>query len=62
MSTQNNENETFDENEVLFEDDVEQLRKRLLELSEAGETKQTKAFLNNKKRCAEKVMKKILRD
>ena len=62
MSTQNNENETFDEDEVLFEDDVEQLQKKLLELSMAGEIKHTKTFLNNKKRCTEKVMKKILRD
>ena len=61
MSTQN-ENETFDEDEVLFEDDVEELRKKLLELSEAGEIKQKKTFLNNKKRCTEKVMKNILRD
>ena len=48
MSTQN-ENETFDEDEVLSEDDVEELRKKLIELSEAGEIKQTKTFLNNKK-------------
>ena len=59
MSSQNNENNTFDEDEVLFEDDVEELRKKLLVLSEAGEMKQTKTFLNNKKRCTEKVMKKI---
>ena len=41
---------------------MEQLRKKLLELFEAGEIKQTKTFLNNKKRCTEKVMKKILKD
>ena len=51
----------FDEDEVLFEDDVA-LRKKLLGLSEVGEIKQTKTFLNNKKRCTEKVMKKILKD
>ena len=56
-------NEEFSEAEdVMFEDDVEQLPKRLLKLSEAGEIKLTKTFLNNKKRCTEKVTKKILRD
>ena len=61
MSNQN-ESETFDEGEVLFEDDVEELRKKLIELSEAGEIRQTKTFLNNKKRCTEKIIKKILKD
>ena len=40
MSTQNNKNETFDEDKVLFEDDVEELRKKLIDLSEAGKIKQ----------------------
>ena len=65
MSNQNNtadNSETFDEDEVLFEDDVEELQKKLLELSDAGEIKQTKTFLNKKKRCTEKVVKKILKD
>ena len=43
-------------------DDVEELQKRLIPLSEEGEIKQTKAFLNNKKRCTEKVMEKILKE
>ena len=50
MSNQNNENKTFDP--TLCKD----------ELSDAGEIKQTKTFLNNKKRCTEKVMKKTLKD
>ena len=41
---------------------MEELQKKLLELSDAGEIKQTKTSLNNKKRCTEKVMKKILKD
>ena len=53
-------NNNIDEDEVLLDDDVEALRKRLLELSDAGEIKTTKAFLNNKKKASEKVMKKIL--
>ena len=52
----------IDEEDVLLDDDVEALRKRLLELSEAGEIKTTKAFLNNKKKASEKVMKKILNE
>ena len=52
--------ETFDEEEVLLDDDVEALRKKLLELSEQGEIKTTKAFLSNKKKATEKVMKKIM--
>ena len=54
------ENEHIDEEIVLLDDDVEALRKKLLELSEQGEIKQTKAFLTNKKKATEKVMKKIL--
>ena len=50
----------IDEDEALLDDDVEALRKRLLELSEQGEIKTTKAFLNNKKKANEKTMKKIL--
>ena len=50
-----------DVEDVMFENDVEELLE-LLELSEAGEIKQTKTFLNNKKRCREKVMKKFLKD
>ena len=50
----------IDEEEALLDDDVEALRKRLLELSEQGEIKTTKAFLNNKKKANEKAMKKIL--
>ena len=50
----------LDEEEVLLDDDVEALRKRLLELLEQGEIKSTKAFLSNKKKATEKVMKKIL--
>ena len=50
----------MDEEEVLLDDDVEALRKRLLDLAEAGEIKNTKAFLSNKKKSTEKVMKKIL--
>ena len=47
MSNQNNtadSNETFDDDEVLFEDDVEELQKKILEYFEAGEIKQTKTF------------------
>ena len=44
----------------MLDDDVEKLRKKLLELSEQGEIKRTKAFLTNKKKATEKVMKKIL--
>ena len=51
--------EFSDMHDVLLEDDVEALRKELLDLSENGEMKQTKAFLNNKK-CTEKVIKKIM--
>ena len=58
--TVNPENEHIDEEEVLLDDDVEALRKKLLELSEQGEIKQTKAFLANKKKATEKVMKKIM--
>ena len=50
----------IDEEEVLLDDDVEALRKRLLDLAKAGEIKNTKAFLNNKKKANEKTMKKIL--
>ena len=50
----------LDEDEVMFEDDVEELRKKLMLLSEQGEIKHTKAFLSNKKKCNEKVMKKIM--
>ena len=57
--TVNPEN-NIDEEEVLFDDDVEAMRKRLLDLSEQGEIKTTKAFLSNKKKATEKVMKKIL--
>ena len=46
--------------EVLLDGDVEAFRKKLLELSEQGEIKQTKAFLANKKKATEKVIKKIL--
>ena len=52
----------IDEEEVLLDDDVEALRKRLLDLAEAGEIKNTKAFLTNKKKSTEKVMKKILNE
>ena len=52
----------IDEEEALLDDDVEALRKRLLELSDAGEIKTTKAFLNNKKKANEKSMKKILNE
>ena len=45
-----NKEEFSDVEDVLFESDVEELRKKLSELSEAGEIKQTKTFLNNK-RC-----------
>ena len=31
-------------------------------MSEGGKIKQTKAFLNNEKKCTEKVMKKILKE
>ena len=55
-----NQENNIDEDEVLLDDDVEALRKRLLELSEQGEIKTTKAFLNNKKKANEKAMKKIL--
>ena len=54
--TVNPEN-NLDEDEVMFEDDVEELRKKLLLLSEQGEIKHTKAFLTHKK-CNKKVMKK----
>ena len=54
--------DTIDEDEVLLDEDVEALRKRLLDLSEAGEIKTTKAFLNNKKKANEKAMKKILNE
>ena len=50
----------IDEEDVLLDDDVEALRKRLLELAEQGEIKTTKAFLANKKKATKKVMKKIL--
>ena len=56
------ENNHIDEEEVLLDDDVEALRKKLLELSDQGEIKTTKAFLNNKKKANEKTMKKILSD
>ena len=52
----------IDEEDVLLDEDVEALRKRLLDLSEAGEIKTTKAFLNNKKKANEKAMKKILNE
>ena len=52
--------EHIDEEDVLLDDDVEALRKKLLELSKQGEIKTTKAFLNNKKKANEKVMKKIM--
>ena len=55
-----NPENNIDEEEALLDDDVEALRKRLLDLSEAGEIKTTKAFLNNKKKANEKAMKKIL--
>ena len=55
-----NPENNLDEEEVLLDDDVEALRKRLLDLSEQGEKKPTKAFLSNKKKATEKVMKKIL--
>ena len=45
-----NHEEFSDVDDVLLDDDVEELRKKLLEFSEGGEIKQTKAFLNNKKR------------
>ena len=50
----------IDEEDVLLDDYVETLRKKLLDLSEQGEIKTTKAFLMNKKKATEKVMKKIL--
>ena len=59
--TVNPEN-VIDEDEALLDDDVEALRKRLLDLSEAGEIKTTKAFLNNKKKASEKAMRKILNE
>ena len=55
-----NPDEHIDEEEVLLDDDVEALRKKLLELVEQGEIKQIKAFLMNKKKATEKVMKKIM--
>ena len=57
-----NQENNIDEEEALLDDDVEALRKRLLELSEQGEIKTTKAFLNNKKKANEKAMKKILNE
>ena len=39
--------------EVLLDDDVEALRKKLLELSQQGEIK-SKAFLTNKEKATEK--------
>ena len=45
--------------EVLLDDDVEAMRKKLLEHSEQGEIKSTKAFLTNKKKATEKVMKRL---
>ena len=50
----------LDEEEVLLDDDVEALQKRLLDLSEQGEIKTTKAFLSNKKKASKKVIKEIL--
>ena len=44
-----NNEDTFDEDEVLLEDDVEALRKKLSELSENREIKQTKAFFKQQK-------------
>ena len=52
--------QNIDEEDVLLDDDVEALRKRLSDLSEQGEIKTTKTFLSNKKKATEKVMKKIL--
>ena len=40
--------------------DLEKLRHELIELSEKGEIKHTKVFLNNKKKCTESVMKQIM--
>ena len=40
--------------------DLEKLRSELIELSEKGEIKHTKVFLNNKKKCTESVMKQIM--
>ena len=43
-------------------DDVEKLRSELIDLSENGEISNTKAFLSNRKKCNEAVMKKIMAD
>ena len=59
MTTDTN---NIDEEEVLLDDDVEALRKKLLNLFEQGEIKTTKAFLNNKKKATEKVMKKMMEE
>ena len=42
--TGTNHEEFSDADDVLFEDDVEELQKKLIELSESGEIKQTKNF------------------
>ena len=40
--------------------DLEKLRSELIELSERGEIKHTKVYLNNKKKCTESVLKQIM--
>ena len=41
-------------------DETEELCKTLIELSEQGKIKHTKVFLSNRKKCNEKVLKKIM--
>ena len=57
MAEQNTHTEDFEfPNDI----DLEKLRAELIELSEKGEIKHTKVFLNNKKKCTESVMKQIM--
>ena len=52
--------ETHTENFDIPVDDIEKLRDELIALSEQGEINFTKTFLNNRKKCTETVMKKIM--
>ena len=54
----NQEHEYDTENDMF--DDVETLREKLVELSERDLIVQTKKFLMDKRRCTEKVMRKIM--